>query len=42
LTGSGKAHKYVEIKSERDIQNPAIKKLLEEGLRAYNMRVKEK
>src|SRR5688572_33346143 len=25
LTGSGKVHRYVEIKSEHDIQNPAIK-----------------
>lgn len=42
LAGSGKVHRYVEIKSERDIQNPAIKKLLDEGLKAYNVRVKQK
>jgi hypothetical protein len=42
LTGSGKVHRYVEIKSEKDIQNPAIKKLLEEGLKAYKRRVTEK
>ncbi len=42
LTGSGKVHRYVEIKSENDMQDPAIKKLVEEGLKAYNKRVKEK
>ena len=42
LTGSGKVHRYVEIKSKDDIQSPAIKKLLEEGLKAYNRRAKEK
>jgi len=35
LTGSGKVHKYVEIKSEEDIKNPALKKLLNEALKTY-------
>jgi hypothetical protein len=42
LTGSGKVHRYVEINSENDIRNPAIKKLLEEGLKAYSIRMKDK
>jgi hypothetical protein len=41
LTGSGKVHRYVEIKSEKDIRNPAIKKLLDEGLKAYSIRMEE-
>jgi len=39
MTGSG-VHRYVEIKSENDIYNPAIKKLLAEGLRAYKKRMR--
>jgi hypothetical protein len=38
LTGSGKIHRHVEIKSKRDISNPAIKKLLREALKAYKGR----
>lgn len=39
LTGSGKVHKYVEIKSAKDISNPALKKLLQEALKAYRKRI---
>ena len=39
LTGSGKVHRYVEIKSENVVKDPAIKKLVEEALKAYHKRV---
>ncbi len=39
LTGSGKVHKYVEIKSEKDIKSPALKKLLTEAVKAYKIRI---
>ena len=35
LTGSGKVHRYVEIKDEADIKSPALKKLVSEALKAY-------
>ena len=35
LTGSGKVHRYVEIKDEDSIKSPALKKLLSEALKAY-------
>ncbi len=38
LTGTGKVHKYVEIKSEKDIKNPAVKKLLIAALKAHDRR----
>ena len=38
LTGTGKVHKYVEIKSENDISNPDLKKLLMNALKAYGKR----
>lgn len=38
LTGTGKVHKYVEIKSEKDIKNPAVKKLLTAALKAHDRR----
>ena len=38
LTGSGKVHKYVEIKTAADIKNPALKKLINEALKAYHIR----
>jgi hypothetical protein len=38
LTGSGKLHKYVEIKSG-DIQRPELKKLLEEAVKACQKRL---
>ena len=40
LTGSGKVHRYVEIKSAADIKNPGLKKLLAEAVKAYKERVK--
>ena len=40
LTGSGKVHRYVEIKSENNVKDPAIKKLLDEALKAYHKRLK--
>ena len=38
LTGSGKVHRHVEIKSENDMKDPAIKKLVDEALKAYHKR----
>jgi hypothetical protein len=38
LTGSGKVHKYVEIRSAYDVKNPALKKLLYEASKACHMR----
>src|SRR6185295_165067 len=35
LTGSGKVHRYVEIKNEETIKNPAVKKLITDALKAY-------
>ena len=35
LTGSGKVHRYVEIKDEATIKSPALKKLVSEALKAY-------
>jgi uncharacterized protein DUF1801 len=40
LVGSGKVHRYVEIKSVQDLKNPALKKLLTEALKAYQERKK--
>ena len=37
LTGSGKVHKYVEIKSSPDLQNLALKKLLDEAVIKHNI-----
>ena len=39
LTGSGKVHKYVEIKSGQDISNPALAVLLEQAVEARRTRV---
>jgi hypothetical protein len=39
LTGSGKVHRYVEIKSEEDIRNPALLKLLEHAVGAREKRI---
>jgi len=39
LTGSGKVHRYVEIKSESDLKDTAIKKLVDEALSAYHKRL---
>ena len=38
LTGSGKVHRYVEIKSEEDIQKPALLELLERAVDARGRR----
>jgi len=38
LTGTGKVHRYVEIKTEMDIHNLALKKLLDDALKAYQQR----
>lgn len=38
LTGSGKVHRYVEIKSEEDIRNPALLALLEHAVKAREKR----
>jgi Domain of unknown function (DU1801) len=40
LRGSGKIHRHVAIKSENDVKDPAMKKLLNEALKAYEKRVK--
>jgi len=40
LTGTGKVHRYVEIKSSSDINNPALDKLMKAALDAYNKRKK--
>ena len=42
LTGSGKVHKHVVIKTGKDIKSPAFKKLLSEALKAYKIRTKKK
>ena len=38
LEGSGKVHRYVDIKTEEEIHNPALKKLLTVALAAYRKR----
>ena len=40
LTGTGKVHRFVEIKTGKDIKNPALKKLMAEALKAYEKRKK--
>lgn len=40
LTGTGKVHRFVEIKSQDDIDNPAFKQILKEALIAYQKRKK--
>lgn len=35
LTGSGKVHRYVEIKTIDEVKNPAVKDLINEALKAY-------
>jgi len=39
LTGSGKVHKYVEIKSGQDIGSPVLLDLLEHAIQAYQKRM---
>src|SRR5687767_16031613 len=41
LTGTGKVHRYVEIKSEKDLSNPALKKLVAAALKSYAKRTAE-
>lgn len=41
LKGSGKVHRYVEIGSEQEIHAPALKKLLNEALKACHKRMKK-
>ena len=38
LTGTGKVHRFVEIKSSQDMNNPALKRLLKEAVTAYTIR----
>ena len=40
LTGTGKVHKYVPISKSSELKNPAIKDLLNEGLKAWKVRSK--
>lgn len=40
LKGTGKMHKYIEIKTPGDLQNPAVAALLAEGLKACKARAK--
>lgn len=39
LKGTGKISRYVEIKSEKQINSPALKNLLAEALAAYQQRM---
>lgn len=38
LTGTGKVHRFIEIKSAEDLNNPALKHLLKEAVAAYAFR----
>ena len=40
LEGTGKVHRFVEIKTAADIKSPALKALLTEALKAYQLRKK--
>jgi len=40
LTGTGKVHRFVEIKTEQDVHSPGLKQLLNEALKAYEQRKK--
>jgi hypothetical protein len=42
LTGLGKVHKHVVIKSGKDIKSSGLKKLLSEALKEYKIRNKKK
>ena len=39
LEGTGKISRYIEIKSDRQIKSPALKKLLADALIAYRQRM---
>ena len=41
LTGTGKVHRYVEIKLDTDIEIPALLALLNEALKAHAIRTKK-
>jgi len=41
LQGSGKVHKYVELKSKTEIQSPALRNLLIDAHTSYLMRMKK-
>ncbi|HUR66227.1 MAG TPA: DUF1801 domain-containing protein [Chitinophagaceae bacterium] len=38
LTGTGKVHRFVEIKTAQDLKNPALEKLIGEARKAYEKR----
>lgn len=40
LTGTGKVHRFVEIKTEQDIKNLSLNKLVNEAMKAYQKRKK--
>jgi hypothetical protein len=40
LKGSGKVHKFAEIKSVEDLKSKAIKNLLKEAVKSYKERIK--
>ena len=42
LTGSGKVHRYVEIKSEKDIRRRAIRQLVKEAIKSWKTRKQTK
>ena len=42
LRGSGKVHRYAEIKTGDDLKKPAIKNLIKEALDAYEIRNSQK
>jgi hypothetical protein len=41
LEGSGKVHKYVQINKANDLKDPALQQLINEGLKAWKLRVKK-
>ena len=41
LEGKGKVHRHVKIKTEDDVKASALRKLLQEALKAYRQRKKE-
>ncbi len=41
LTGTGKVHRFVVIRSAGDLDNPALKELLDEAARAHRKRINQ-
>jgi hypothetical protein len=41
LEGSGKVHKYVQINQTKELKDPALQQLINEGLKAWKLRVKK-